>query len=186
MARLSKGKKVERKKSSGIATLPGQAGRLRLGRHHAQRAVPGRGRLGRRLGQGSARQGDAGDAAAARQGAEHHVEGQPHGARQQGAAGHRHRDRRRSARRRGRRSTYRPALRQGHRHDRRRRRRRPHPGAAAHVLLHALAEAGRARPPLRRAAAALQGRGAAPGQGQAGAPRCIAWTTTSSTRCWRS
>ena len=75
----------------------GEARRLRFGRHLAERAVPGRGRFGRRLGEGSARQGDAGAAAAARQGAEHDVEGQPHRAREQGAAGDRHRDRRRSA-----------------------------------------------------------------------------------------
>ncbi len=77
-----------------------QARGLRFRRHPAQRAVPGGRRFRRRLGQGGARQGDAGAAAAARQGAEHHVEGQPHGARQQGAAGDRHRDRGRSARRR--------------------------------------------------------------------------------------
>ena len=97
MARLSKGKKFERKKSSGIATLPGKLVDCASGRHRAERVVPGRGRLRRRLGEGGARQGDAGAAAAARQGAEHHVEGQPHRARQQGAAGDRDRNRRRSA-----------------------------------------------------------------------------------------
>ena len=48
------------------------------------------------------------------------------------------------------------ALPQDHHHDGRRRRRRPHPHAAADVLLPADAGADRARPPLHRAAAALQ------------------------------
>ena len=145
LARLSKGKKVERKKSSGIATLPGKLVDCASGDVLAQRAIPGGRRFRGRLGEGSARQGDAGDAAAARQGAQHHVEGQPHRARQQGAAGDRHRDRRRPARRGRQPRSLRHSLRQGHRHDRRRRRRRPHPGAAAHVLLHARA-AGSSRP----------------------------------------
>jgi hypothetical protein len=49
------------------------------------------------------------------------------------------------------------ALPQDHHHDRRRRRRRPHPHAAAHLLLPPDAGADRARPPLHRPAAALQG-----------------------------
>ena len=49
------------------------------------------------------------------------------------------------------------ALPQDHHHDRRRRRRRPYPHAAAHLLLPADAGADRARPPLHRPAAALQG-----------------------------
>ena len=49
------------------------------------------------------------------------------------------------------------ALPQDHRHDGRRRRRRPYPHAAADLLLPADARADRPRPPLHRAAAALQG-----------------------------
>ena len=61
-----------------------------------------------------------------------------------------------------------------HHHDRRRRRRRAHPHAAADVLLPADARAGRARPHLHRAAAALQGQarqGGALPQGRARAER---------------
>ena len=97
MARLSQGQEVRAQEVERHRHASRQAGRLRVRRHRAQRAVPRRGRLGRRLGEGGARQGNAGAAAAARQGAEHHVEGQPHRARQQGAAGDRHGDRRRSA-----------------------------------------------------------------------------------------
>ena len=68
-------------------------------------------------------------------------------------ARHRHRPRRVQRRQ--------AALPQDHHHDRRRRRRRPYPHAAADVLLPADAGADRARPPLHRAAAALQGRRAA-------------------------
>ena len=62
----------------------------------------------------------------------------------------RHRHRRRVRRRQA-------ALPQDHRHDRRRRRRRPYPHAAADLLLPADARTDRPRPPLYRAAAALQG-----------------------------
>ena len=64
-------------------------------------------------------------------------------------AGHRHR--RRGLQRRQ------AALPPHHHHDRRRRRRRPHPHAAADLLLPPDAGAGRARPHLHRAAAAVQG-----------------------------
>ncbi len=59
-----------------------------------------------------------------------------------------------------------------HHHDRRGRRRLAHPHAAPHVLLSPDARAGRARPHLHRAAAALQGEA---GQGRASTSR----TTTS-------
>ena len=64
-------------------------------------------------------------------------------------ARHRHRPRRVQRRQ--------AALPQDHHHDRRRRRRRPYPHAAADLLLPADAGADRARPPLHRPAAALQG-----------------------------
>ena len=94
------GQEVRAQEGLGRGDAARQAGRVLLGRHLAQRALHGRGRFGGRLGQGGARQGDAGDPAAARQGAELDVEGRAHGARQQGTAGDRHRHRRRSARRR--------------------------------------------------------------------------------------
>ena len=91
MARLSR-QESRAEEKLGHRHASRQARRLRFGRHYAQRALPGRGRLCRRLGERSARQGDAGAAAVARQGAQHDVEGQPHRARQQGAAGDRHGD----------------------------------------------------------------------------------------------
>mgnify|MGYP003694035947 CR=1 FL=1 len=67
-----------------------------------------------------------------------------------------------------------------HHHDRRRRRRLAHPHAAADVFLPADAGAGRARPHLHRAAAALQGEA---GQARRSTSRTI---TSSSSTCSRS
>ena len=91
-------------------------------------------------------------------------------------AGHRHRPRRRDhgGRRRRRLQRRQAALPPHHHHDRRRRRRRPHPHAAADLLLSPDAGAGRARPHLHRAAAALQGEGRQGGaipEGRPGARR---------------
>jgi topoisomerase-4 subunit B len=75
----------------------GQADRLRIDRHHPQRTVPGRGRLGGRLGQDGPRQGIPGHPAAARQGAEHLGDRPRPPVRQQRDPRHRGGDRRRPA-----------------------------------------------------------------------------------------
>ncbi len=135
-----------------------QAHRLREPRPAAQRAVPGRGRFRRRQRQDGPRQGDAGDPAAARQGAQRLGGRARPPVRQQRDPRHRRRRRRRSARRRRRARLLGPALRQGLHPRRRRRRRLAHPGAAADAVLPPLPEADRARPRLRRQAAALSRR----------------------------
>ena len=158
LARLSKGKKFERKKGSGVATLPGKlvecssddtsrnelfmvegdsaGGSAKEARDKETQAIlPLRGKVLNSMSK------DARTVLANKelQAIATAIGVDPHGA--GGHAGpHRH------------------ALRQGHHHDRRRRGRRPHPGAAADVLLHARAQAGRDRPHLRLAGAALQGR----------------------------
>ena len=150
--RRKQDREQQRKTATRKLRLPGKladCSNTAVGRH---RDLPGRGRFGRRLGQGRAQPRDPGDPAAARQDPER---GQRHGreaAREPGdpgphpGAGLRHRRalQRRSA-----------ALRAGHHHDRRRRRRRPHRLAADDVLLSRDAEADRERPPLPRPAAAL-------------------------------
>ena len=117
-----------------------QAGRLLVDRSGRERAVHRRGRLRRRLGQAGARAQDAGDPAAARQGAEHRAGVAAEGALEQGASG-----RRLGAglrRRRGLQDRA-PALPQDHPADGRRLRRPPHRDAAADVLLPAPAPADR-------------------------------------------
>ena len=172
MARLSKGKKVERKKSSGIATLPGKlvdcasgditrnelflvegdsaGGSAKEARDkETQALLPLRGKVLNTMSKDSrtvlANKELQAIATAIGVDPHSHEEG----------------------------GLERRALRQGDRHDRRGRRRRPHPGAAPHLLLHARAEARRARPPLRRHAATLQGGSSFAGQGQASAPRLL-------------
>ena len=127
-----------------------QARRLRVARSRRRRAVPRRGRLRRRFGARRARPEDAGDPAAAGQGAERRagVDGQGRRQRRDPVAdrGDRRRDRRRLRRREG-------ALRPRDHPGRRRCRRRPHPHAADHVLLPADDAARGARSPVRRATA---------------------------------
>jgi len=172
MARLSKGKKVERKKSSGIATLPGKlvdcasgdvtrnelflvegdsaGGSAKEARDkETQALLPLRGKVLNTMSK------DSRTVLANKEPSD--CDG----------------DRRRSARRGGRGGPLRRALRQGDRHDRRRRRRRSYPGAAPYLFLHARAEARGGGAPLRRAAAALQGRGAVARQGQAATARLL-------------
>ena len=136
-----------------------QAGRLPGEGPGAVRDLHRRGRLRRRLRQAGPRPQVPGDPAAARQDPERREGALREAADQQRdpdadhRAGHRHRQghgRRRLQRRQA-------ALPPHHHHDRRRRRRRPHPHAAADLLLPPDARAGRARPHLHRAAAALQG-----------------------------
>jgi topoisomerase IV subunit B len=70
-SRQKAGQKVEKAQGLGRGRAARQADRLREPRPGAQRAVPGRGRLGRRQRQDGPRQGMPGHAAAARQGAQH-------------------------------------------------------------------------------------------------------------------
>ena len=69
-SRLRSLQKVEKKKSSGVAVLPGKLTDCESSDVHAQRDLPGRGRLGGRLGQDGPRQGVPSHPAVARQGAE--------------------------------------------------------------------------------------------------------------------
>ena len=70
-ARARASQKVEKRKGSAVAVLPGKLTDCESTDLAAQRALPGRGRLRRRLRENGARQGVPGDPAAARQGAEH-------------------------------------------------------------------------------------------------------------------
>ena len=105
MTRTRAAQKVERRKSSGVAVLPGQAHRLRLRRSGAERTVHRRGRFGRRFGQAGARQGVPGGAAAERQAQEHLAGFARHAVLEQGNRGHRAGDRHRSSPARRQRST---------------------------------------------------------------------------------
>ena len=148
--------------------LPGQARRLPGARSVAMRALPRRGRFGRRLRQAGARPQEPGDPAAEGQDPQrrarahrqdHHLAGSRH-AHHGAGRGHRRGVQPREA-----------ALPPHHHHDGRGRGRRAHPHPAAHVLLSPDAGADRARPHLRGAAAALQGeerQGRALPQGRAG------------------
>ena len=165
----------------------GQARRLPGARPGAVRALPGRGRFGRRLGEAGARPQVPGDPAAQGQDPERRARALRQAARLGGDRDADHR-----ARLRHRHRGIQPrqaALPPHHHHDRRRRRRLAHPHAAAHLLLPADARAGRARPHLHRAAAALQGQagqGRALPQGRARAERLHAasrrWSTPRSIR----
>ena len=135
--------------------LPGKLADCQEKDPGAVRAVPGRGRFGRRLRQAGPRPPVPGDPAAEGQDPERRE-----GALRQAARLGRDRDADHRAGLRHRQGGVQPgeaALPPHHRHDRRRRGRLAHPHAAAHVLLPADAGAGRARPHLHRAAAALQG-----------------------------
>ncbi len=148
----SQGRARRRRAARQARRLPGEG-------PGAGRALHRRGRFGRRLGQAGARSQVPGGAAAARQGAERR-EGALRQADQLRADRHAdHRARHRHRHRAGERGLQprQAALPPHHHHDRRRRRRRAHPHAAADALLPPDAAAGRARPHLHRAAAALQG-----------------------------
>ena len=155
---------VRKKSALEGGVLPGKLADCSLERSGAVRDLPGRGRLGRRLGQAGARPLLPGDPAAAR----------ARSSTSRGPASTRSSPTRRSAR-----SSPRSApgsaeeftlderaLPQDHPHDRRRRGRRAHPHPAAHVLLPADAGADRGGLHLHRAAAALPR-----GQGQGGVLR---------------
>ena len=110
-----KARDLTRRKSALENTdLPGQARRLLGARPRARRAVRGRGRLGRRLGQAGPRPQHAGDPAAARQDHQRREEPDRQGALEQRDPGADHRDRHRDPR--GVRPRAGP-LPQGHRHD---------------------------------------------------------------------
>ena len=127
--------------------LPGEGSRQ-------VRTVHRRGRLGRRQRQAGPQPRIPGGAAAARQ--DPQCRARPH--RQDAVKrADRHADHRARHRHQRRFLGRQAALPQDHRDDGRRRRRRPYPHAAADLLLPADARTDRPRPPLYRAAAALQG-----------------------------
>ena len=133
------------------------------------RALPGRGRFGRRLGEAGPRPQVPGDPAAARQDPQRRARALRE-ARQ--LAGDRHADHRARDRiRQGRIQPGQAALPPHHHHDGRRRRRLAHPDAAADVLLPADAGTGRAGAHLHRAAAAVQGQAGQGGELPQGRPR---------------
>ena len=137
-----------------------QAGRLLHPRPAPLRALPGGGRLGRRLGQAGARPQLPGHPAAARQDHQRRKGAHRQDAGQQGDPHHGQRHRRRHRRRVRPRSGPLP---QDHHHDRRRRRRLAHPHPHPHVLLppHEAAHRGRLR--VHRAAAAVPPQAGQPG-----------------------
>ena len=150
----------------------GQARRLPGARSGAVRALPGRGRFRRRLGQAGPRPQVPGDPAAARQDPQRRARALRQ-ARQLAGDRHAHHGARHRLRQ-GRIQRRQAALPPHHHHDRRGRRRLAHPHAAADVLLPADAGTGRARPHLHRAAAALQGEAGQGGELPQGRPRAEA------------
>src|SRR6476646_8157435 len=131
-----------------------QALRLPGARSRQVRTVHRRGRFGRRQRQAGPQPRIPGGAAAARQ--DPQCRARPH--RQDAVKrADRHADHRARHRHQRRFLGRQAALPQDHRDDGRRRRRRPYPHAAADLLLPADARTDRPRPPLYRAAAALQG-----------------------------
>ena len=144
---------LARKTATRKLRLPGKLADCTPRQRRRHRDLPRRGRQRRRLGQAGARPRDPGDPAVARQDPQRRQR-----------LGRQDARRTRSCRTSSWRSA--PAraialprggaaLRAGHHHDRRRCRRRAHRLAADDVLLPRDAEAGRERPPLPRAAAAL-------------------------------
>src|SRR5581483_1681105 len=130
-----------------------QARRLPGARSGQVRALPGRGRLGRRLGQAGTQPREPGGAAAEGQDPQRRARPLRQDAE---LRADRHTDHGPGRRHRPRRLRHREdPLSPDHRDDRRRRRRRPHPHAPAHLLLPADAGGDRARLPLYRPAAAL-------------------------------
>jgi topoisomerase-4 subunit B len=105
MTRMKSAQKVEKKKGSGVAVLPGKLTDCESDGRRAPRALPRGRRLGRRLGEACARQAVPGNPAAARQGAQH-VRGRSRSPlREQRDPRHRGGDRRRSPRHGGPRPT---------------------------------------------------------------------------------
>ena len=150
-----KARELTRKRGRGRRGPRRQAGRVLGARPAVPRAVPGRGRVGRRLGEGGTGPAHAGGAAAARQ---DHQRGE--GALRQGPVPQRNPAAHLGARHRyraGRVRRHEAPVSQDHPHDRRRRRRRAHPDAAPDLLLPAHGVGDRGGPPLHRPAAAVQG-----------------------------
>jgi topoisomerase IV subunit B len=96
--RQKAGQKVEKRKGSGVAVLPGKLTDCESKRPGPQRGVSGRGRFGRWQRQDGPRQGKPGHIAAARQGAQHLGSGARPPVRQQRNPRHCGRHRRRPAR----------------------------------------------------------------------------------------
>ena len=149
--RVRDSQKIERKRIGRGGGAPGQARGLRQPGSGARRAVPGRGRLGRRLRQAGARPGDPGHHAVARQDPEHLGVGFPGSAAVAGGAQHHHRHRRGSVEHR----PLRPALSQDLHPGGRRQRRAAHRDAPLRAVPAPLSSAGRGRARVRVHAAAV-------------------------------
>jgi topoisomerase-4 subunit B len=151
-SRQKAGQKVEKRKGSGVAVLPGKLTDCESKELTHNEVFLVEGRLGRRQRQDGPRQGMPGHPAAARQGAQHLGGRARPPVRQHRDPRHRGGDRRRPARARTTRRPVRPALRQDLHPVGCRRGRLAHPGAAAHAVLPALPEADRFRQRVRGAA----------------------------------
>jgi topoisomerase-4 subunit B len=155
--RQKAGQKVEKRKGSGVAVLPGKLTDCESKRHRLQRGLPGRRRLGRRQRQDGPRQGKPGHPAAARQGAQHLGGRSRPAVQEQRDPRHRGGHRRRPARARRHARPLRPALRQGLHPERRRCGWFAHPGASADALFPPLPQADRGRPRVCGPPAAVPG-----------------------------